>query len=52
MAAVADAIHALGLKFGMYFDAGKYTYGGYAGFLEYEEIDAQTWASWCRLFEV
>ncbi|RDW89591.1 alpha-galactosidase-2 [Coleophoma cylindrospora] len=46
MAAVADAIHALGLGFGMYSDAGKYTCGGYAGSLGYEAIDAQTFADW------
>lgn len=46
MAAVADDIHDLGLKFGMYSSAGVYTCGQYAGSLGYEEIDAQTWASW------
>jgi hypothetical protein len=35
MAAVADDLHALGLGFGMYSDAGKYTCGGYAGSLGY-----------------
>ncbi|KAL3425744.1 glycoside hydrolase family 27 protein [Phlyctema vagabunda] len=46
MAAVAEDIHSLGLKFGMYSDAGKYTCGGYAGSLGYETIDAQTFADW------
>ncbi|TVY84179.1 Alpha-galactosidase [Lachnellula suecica] len=46
MAAVADDMHALGLGFGMYSDAGKYTCGGYAGSLGYETVDANTWASW------
>jgi hypothetical protein len=46
MASVADNIHSLGLKFGMYSSAGQYTCGKYAGSLGYEEIDAQTWASW------
>ncbi|KAI0174110.1 glycoside hydrolase family 27 protein [Pestalotiopsis sp. NC0098] len=46
MAAVADDIHDLGLKFGMYSSAGVYTCGQYAGSLGYEDIDAQTWASW------
>ncbi|KAI0124703.1 glycoside hydrolase family 27 protein [Xylariales sp. AK1849] len=46
MAAVADDIHKLGLKFGMYSSAGVYTCGRYAGSLGYEVIDAQTWASW------
>jgi alpha-galactosidase len=46
MAAVADDIHAVGLKFGMYSSAGKYTCGGYAGSLGFEEVDANTWAEW------
>lgn len=46
MAAVADHVHGLGLKFGMYSSAGQFTCGKYAGSLGYEEIDAQTWASW------
>ncbi|KAH8683139.1 glycoside hydrolase family 27 protein [Tricladium varicosporioides] len=46
MAAVADDIHALNLKFGMYSSAGKYTCGQYAGSLGYETVDANTWASW------
>jgi alpha-galactosidase len=46
IAPMADEIHALGLKYGMYSDAGAYTCGGYAGSLGYEEIDAQTFADW------
>ncbi|KAH8600796.1 glycoside hydrolase family 27 protein [Bisporella sp. PMI_857] len=46
MAHVADDMHELGLGFGMYSSAGKYTCGQFAGSLGYEEIDAQTWASW------
>ncbi|TVY42961.1 Alpha-galactosidase [Lachnellula subtilissima] len=46
MAAVADHLHSLGLGFGMYSDAGKYTCGMYAGSLGYETVDAQTWADW------
>ncbi|WPH02410.1 glycoside hydrolase family 27 protein [Acrodontium crateriforme] len=46
MAAVADAMHDLGLGFGMYSDAGRYTCGQYEGSLGHEEIDAKTWASW------
>ncbi|KAF8865734.1 glycoside hydrolase family 27 protein [Acephala macrosclerotiorum] len=46
MAAVADRLHELGLGFGMYSDAGKYTCGGYAGSLGYETVDANTFASW------
>ncbi|TGO48185.1 hypothetical protein BCON_0248g00090 [Botryotinia convoluta] len=45
MKAVADAIHDLGLKFGMYSDAGEYTCGGYAGSLGYETVDANYFAS-------
>lgn len=46
MAAVADGVHALGLKFGMYSSAGRYTCGSYEGSLGHEEVDAQTWANW------
>lgn len=45
MKAVADGIHDLGLGFGMYSSAGKYTCGGFAGSLGFETVDAQTWAS-------
>ncbi len=43
---MADDLHALGLGFGMYSDAGKYTCGGYAGSLGYEIMDANTFAGW------
>ncbi|ROW15868.1 hypothetical protein VPNG_02579 [Cytospora leucostoma] len=46
MAAVANDIHALGLKFGMYSDAGRYTCGMYEGSLGHEAVDAQTFANW------
>lgn len=46
MAHVADQIHDHGLKFGMYSSAGTYTCARYPGSLGYEEIDAQTFASW------
>jgi len=46
MAHVADAIHALGLGFGMYSDAGRYTCAQYAGSYGYEQLDAQTFAGW------
>ena len=46
MAAVANDIHDLGLKFGMYSDAGRYTCGQYEGSLDHEEVDAKTFASW------
>ncbi|PIL32160.1 hypothetical protein GSI_06866 [Ganoderma sinense ZZ0214-1] len=44
--AVADQVHSLGLKFGIYSSAGTYTCGGKFGSLGYEDIDAQTYASW------
>ncbi|OCH96617.1 glycoside hydrolase [Obba rivulosa] len=44
--AVADQIHAMGLKFGLYSDAGTMTCGGHFGSLGFEEIDAQTYAEW------
>ncbi|OJT12590.1 Alpha-galactosidase [Trametes pubescens] len=44
--ALADEVHGLGLKFGIYSSAGTYTCGGRFGSLDHEEIDAQTYASW------
>ncbi|KAI9461320.1 glycoside hydrolase superfamily [Lactarius psammicola] len=44
--ALADEIHSLGLKIGIYSDAGTETCAGYPGSLGYEVIDAATWASW------
>lgn len=46
MKAVADRIHALGFKFGMYSSAGVFTCGRYPGSLGYEQKDADLWASW------
>ncbi|EIM81948.1 alpha-galactosidase [Stereum hirsutum FP-91666 SS1] len=43
---LSDKIHAMGLKFGIYSSAGTYTCGGKFGSLDYEEIDAQTYADW------
>ena len=43
---VADQLHSMGLKFGIYSDAGSLTCAGAEGSLGHEEIDAQTWASW------
>ncbi|KAA1473947.1 glycoside hydrolase [Dentipellis sp. KUC8613] len=42
----ADKVHALGLKIGIYSDAGTNTCAGYPGSLGFEEIDAKTWDSW------
>lgn len=44
--ALADAVHTLGLKFGLYSDAGTHTCAGRPGSLGHEEIDAKTYASW------
>lgn len=46
MKAVADYIHANGLKFGMYSCAGLLTCAGYPGSYEHEQIDAKTFAEW------
>lgn len=44
--AVADYVHARGLKLGLYADAGTATCAGYPGSLGHEQTDAQTFASW------
>ena len=43
---VADTLHDMGMKFGMYSSAGVYTCGRYPGSLGYEKNDADLWASW------
>jgi alpha-galactosidase len=43
---VADYVHKLGLKLGIYGDAGTMTCAGYPGSLGKEQLDAQTWAEW------
>ena len=43
---LSDYIHSLGLKFGIYSDAGYKTCAGRPGSLNHEEIDAQTYADW------
>lgn len=43
---VADKIHDLGLKFGMYSCAGTVTCAGYPGSFEHEFTDAETFAAW------
>ncbi|WP_371477676.1 ricin-type beta-trefoil lectin domain protein [Kitasatospora sp. NBC_00315] len=42
----ADYVHSLGLKLGIYEDAGLQTCGGYPGSLGHETTDAQSFASW------
>ncbi len=44
--ALADYVHAIGLKLGIYSDAADNTCGGAVGSLNKEVIDAQTYASW------
>jgi alpha-galactosidase len=44
--AVADHVHSLGLKLGIYEDAGTATCAGYPGSLGHERQDAATFASW------
>lgn len=44
--ALADYVHSLGLKFGIYSDAGNFTCAGRPGSLDYEDIDAATYAQW------
>jgi len=44
--ALADYVHALGLKFGLYSDAGEKTCQGRPGGLYHETVDANTYAAW------
>src|SRR5450830_161027 len=46
IAAVADYVHSLGLKLGIYEAAAPTTCAGYPGSLGHELVDAQTWADW------
>ena len=46
MKALADYVHARGLKFGVYSDAGWLTCGGRPGSRGHEFQDAQTYAEW------
>lgn len=43
---LADKVHSLGLKLGIYSDAGMLTCAGYAGSLGFEAVDAATFAKW------
>ncbi|KAL2352250.1 glycoside hydrolase superfamily [Cryomyces antarcticus] len=43
---VADTLHGMGMKFGMYSSAGVFTCGRFPGSLGYEQKDADLWASW------
>ena len=44
--AVADHVHRLGLKLGIYSDAAPLTCGGCFGGFEHERLDAETYAAW------
>ena len=44
--AVADYVHNLGLKLGIYSCAGTLTCAGYPGSADYEFVDAETFAEW------
>lgn len=46
IAGTAAYVHGLGLKLGIYGDAGTATCAGYPGSLGHETIDAQTFADW------
>ena len=46
IAPLADELHAMGLKLGIYSCAGLMTCGGYPGSNSYEFEDAETFASW------
>ena len=46
MKAVSEYVHALGLKFGIYSDAGPLTCGDQPASQDNEEIDARTFADW------
>jgi len=43
---LANDVHALGLKLGIYSSPGPKTCGGYLGSWEHEMQDARTWAGW------
>ena len=46
MKALADYVHARGLKLGIYSSPGPVTCGGYEGSYGHEEQDARTFAAW------
>lgn len=46
MKALADYVHAKGLRIGLYSDAAPLTCGGVTASLGFEELDAQTFADW------
>jgi alpha-galactosidase len=46
MKALAEYVHARGLKLGIYSSPGPRTCGGYPGSYGHEALDARTWADW------
>ena len=46
MNGIAEMVHALGLKYGMYSSAGTKTCADYPASLGHEEVDAKTFAEW------
>jgi hypothetical protein len=46
MKALADSVHARGLKLGIYSSPGPQTCGGFLGSWQHERQDAETWARW------
>ena len=46
MKALADYVHAKGLKLGIYSSPGPRTCGGFEGSYGHEPVDAKTWAAW------
>ncbi|HSD85797.1 MAG TPA: glycoside hydrolase family 27 protein, partial [Anaerolineae bacterium] len=44
--ALADYVHSLGFKLGLYSDAADRTCGGHPGSYGFEDQDAQLWAAW------
>jgi len=46
MKKLANDIHGMGLKLGIYSSPGPKTCGNYTGSYKYEQLDINTWASW------
>jgi alpha-galactosidase len=46
MRGLADYVHKMGLKLGIYSSPGRKTCEGFEGSYGYEQLDAETWASW------
>jgi alpha-galactosidase len=46
MKGLADYVHGLGLKIGLYSSPGPWTCGGCAGSYNYEKLDAESYAKW------